>query len=188
MRIRKPLNFSGILVLTRSIPRLGVFTRTNTIHGWHSVEPSYTITSETRNWWSLFFTFAGFVTPGPSNAALSCLNARQLCSEDPVCSQILEILPKVCGLELGNKNEAFRNITRLWFVLFLSVSCSTVTVTKCQAALRTLQGFPYFSPTCLCQEPHRDPECNQIREFIFDHPCGIVNNKGKPSFFFISNR
>ena len=45
--------------------------------------------------------FAGFVTPGPSNAALSCLNARQLCSEDPVCSQILEILPKVCGLELG---------------------------------------------------------------------------------------
>ena len=52
--------------------------------------------------------FAGFVTPGPSNAALSCLNARQLCSEDPVCSQILEILPKVCGLELGNKNEAWR--------------------------------------------------------------------------------
>ena len=45
--------------------------------------------------------FLGFVTPGPSNAALSCLTARQLCSEDPVCSQILEILPKVCGLELG---------------------------------------------------------------------------------------
>jgi hypothetical protein len=99
----------------------------------------------------------GFVTPGPSNAALSCITARQLCSEDPVCSQILEILPKVCGLEL--------------------VSCSTVTVTKCQAALRTLQGFPYFTPTCLCREPHRDPECNQIREFLFDHPCGIVKNK-----------
>jgi len=99
----------------------------------------------------------GFVTPGPSNALLSCITARQLCSEDSVCSQILEILPKVCGLEL--------------------VSCSTVTVTKCQAALRTLQGFPYFSPTCLCQEPHRDPECNQIREYLFDHPCGIVNTK-----------
>ena len=62
---------------------------------------------------------------------------------------------------------------------FFSVSCSTVTVTKCQAALRTLQGFPYFSPTCLCQEPHRDPECNQIREYLFDHPCGIVKTKGK---------
>jgi trimethyllysine dioxygenase len=45
------------------------------------------------------------------------------------------------------------------------------------SALRTLQGFPYFSPTCLCQEPHRDPECNQIREYLFDHPCGIVNTK-----------
>ena len=65
---------------------------------------------------------------------------------------------------------------------FFSVSCSTVTVTKCQAALRTLQGFPYFSPTCLCQEPHRDPECNQIREYLFDHPCGIVNTKGKNVF------
>ena len=62
--------------------------------------------------------------------------------------------------------------------VFFAVSCSTVTVTKCQAALRTLQGFPYFSPTCLCQEPHRDPECNQIREFLFDHPCGIVKTKG----------
>ena len=57
-----------------------------------------------------------------------------------------------------------------------------MTVTKCQAALRTLQGFPYFSPTCLCQEPHRDPECNQIREYLFDHPCGIVNTKGKNVF------
>lgn len=67
-------------------------------------------------------------------------------------------------------------------IQFLSVSCSTVTVTKCQAALRTLQGFPYFSPTCLCQEPHRDPECNQIREYLFDHPCGIVKTKGTSPF------
>ena len=48
-----------------------------------------------------FKSVTGFVTPGPSNAALSCITARQLCSEDSVCSQILEILPKVCGLELG---------------------------------------------------------------------------------------
>ena len=47
------------------------------------------------------YIFAGFVTPGPSNAALSCSIARQLCSEDPACAQILEILPKVCGVELG---------------------------------------------------------------------------------------
>ena len=60
-----------------------------------------------------------------------------------------------------------------------------MTVTKCQAALRTLQGFPYFSPTCLCKEPSRDPECNQIREFLFDHPCGIVSTKGKKFFFII---
>ncbi len=65
------------------------------------------------------------------------------------------------------------------FVYIFPVACSTVTVTKCQAALRTLQGFTYFSPTCLCKEPHRDPECNQIREFLFDHPCSVVKAKGE---------
>ena len=32
-----------------------------------------------------------------------------------------------------------------------SVTCSTPTVTKCQAALRTLQSFPFFKPICLCK-------------------------------------
>lgn len=60
------------------------------------------------------------------------------------------------------------------------VACSTVTVTKCQAALRTLQAFPFFRPTCLCKEPSVDPDCNYFRDFLFDHPCGFVLKKGKP--------
>ncbi|CAH2245051.1 jg17448 [Pararge aegeria aegeria] len=59
------------------------------------------------------------------------------------------------------------------------VACSTVTVTKCQAALRTLQAFPFFKPTCLCREPNVDPECNSFRDFLFDHPCVFVMKKGK---------
>lgn len=61
----------------------------------------------------------------------------------------------------------------------LPVSCSTATVTKCQAALRTLQAFPFFRPTCLCKEPGVDPDCNYFRDFLFDHPCGFVLKKGK---------
>lgn len=63
--------------------------------------------------------------------------------------------------------------------LFLPVACSTVTVTKCQAALRTLQAFPFFKPTCLCREPNVDPECNSFRDFLFDHPCVFVMKKGE---------
>ncbi|XP_037302521.1 uncharacterized protein LOC119192878, partial [Manduca sexta] len=60
------------------------------------------------------------------------------------------------------------------------VACSTVTVTKCQAALRTLQKrFRSFKPTCLCREPNVDPECNSFRDFLFDHPCVFVMKKGK---------
>ncbi|KYN20299.1 hypothetical protein ALC57_07203 [Trachymyrmex cornetzi] len=33
-------------------------------------------------------------------AILNCLYARQLCYEDPSCSAILEIIPRVCGPEL----------------------------------------------------------------------------------------
>jgi hypothetical protein len=51
-------------------------------------------------------------------------------------------------------------------------------VTKCQAALRTLQAFPFFRPTCLCKEPGIDPDCNYFRDFLFDHPCGFVLKKG----------
>lgn len=59
-----------------------------------------------------------------------------------------------------------------------SVACSTVTVTKCLAALKTLQAFPFFRPTCLCKEPGLDPECNNFQDFLFDHPCGLVRKKG----------
>ena len=61
----------------------------------------------------------------------------------------------------------------------ITVACSTVTVTKCQAALKTLQAFPFFRPTCLCKEPHFDPECSNFRDFLFDHPCIYVLKKGK---------
>ena len=47
------------------------------------------------------YIISGFVTTGPSTAAISCLVARQLCSEQKTCSQILEVIPKTCGLELG---------------------------------------------------------------------------------------
>ena len=50
--------------------------------------------------------FTGFVTPGPSStAAISCIVARQLCSEQKTCNQILEVIPKTCGLELGKTTE-----------------------------------------------------------------------------------
>lgn len=66
-----------------------------------------------------------------------------------------------------------------FFLLFtLAVACSTVTVTKCLAALKTLQAFPFFRPTCLCKEPGLDPECNNFRDFLFDHPCGVVSKRG----------
>ncbi|XP_066907291.1 uncharacterized protein [Halyomorpha halys] len=93
---------------------------------------------------------------------LNCLLARQLCFDDASCSPILETIPRVCGPE--------------------SVSCSTVTVTKCQAALRTLQAFPFFDPTCLCREPQVDHECNFFRNFLFDHPCIFVMKKEKDPF------
>ncbi|XP_057666846.1 uncharacterized protein LOC130900327 [Diorhabda carinulata] len=95
-------------------------------------------------------------------AILNCLLARQFCFEDASCSAILEIIPRVCGPEV--------------------VACSTVTVTKCQAALRTLQAFPFFKPTCLCREPHVDPECNSFRDFLFDHPCVFVMKKEKDPY------
>ncbi|CAL1673343.1 unnamed protein product [Lasius platythorax] len=64
----------------------------------------------------------------------------------------------------------------------VTVACSTVTVTKCQAALRTLQAFTYFRPTCLCREPHVDPDCNSFQNFLFDHPCDYVEWKDKDPY------
>ncbi|GAB0094871.1 glial cell line-derived neurotrophic family receptor-like, isoform E [Sergentomyia squamirostris] len=95
-------------------------------------------------------------------AILNCILARQLCFEDPSCSAILEIIPRVCGP--------------------VPVSCSTPTIIKCKAALRTLQAFPFFRPTCLCKEPGVDPECNYFRDFLFDHPCGFVQKKEKDPY------
>ncbi|EDS34727.1 conserved hypothetical protein [Culex quinquefasciatus] len=65
------------------------------------------------------------------------------------------------------------------------LACSTVTVTKCQAALRTLQAFPFFRPTCLCKEPGIDPDCNYFRDFLFDHPCGFVSKKVPTTSVFL---
>lgn len=71
-------------------------------------------------------------------------------------------------------------IIRIMVICILfTVACSTVTVTKCQAALKTLQAFSFFRPTCLCKEPHVDPECNSFQNFLFDHPCIYVLKKGK---------
>ncbi|XP_069995693.1 uncharacterized protein [Penaeus vannamei] len=57
------------------------------------------------------------------------------------------------------------------------IACSTVTVSRCQAALRTLALFPWFQPTCLCREPSLDAQCNIFRDLVFDHPCVFVNRK-----------
>ena len=90
-------------------------------------------------------------------------------------------------------------IMKLTF-MFFSVTCSTPTVTKCQAALRTLQAFPFFKPTCLCkvgaqhrqlpiqqdtllQEPRLDPDCNQFKDFLVDHPCLNAKYKGQTQTF-----
>ncbi|XP_031633145.1 uncharacterized protein LOC116346953 isoform X4 [Contarinia nasturtii] len=102
------------------------------------------------------------LTTGTQGKLLSCILARQLCFEDPSCSAILEIIPRVCGP--------------------VPVACSTVTVIKCLAALKTLQAFPFFRPTCLCKEPGLDPECNNFQDFLFDHPCGLVRKKEKDPY------
>jgi len=105
---------------------------------------------------------SGVLTTTPASGSLGCLLARTLCTEDSACNQILQVIPRVCGLEL--------------------VTCSTPTVTKCQAALRTLQSFPFFKPTCLCKEPRADPDCNQFKDFLIDHPCLNAKYKEKDPF------
>ena len=34
---------------------------------------------------------------------LTCTESRKLCSEDYVCNQILELIPLLCGLEIGKE-------------------------------------------------------------------------------------
>lgn len=67
----------------------------------------------------------------------------------------------------------------------IPVACSTTTVTKCQAGLRTLQTFPVFHPTCLCREPSVDPDCNAFRDSLFDHPCMVATQKGKLPYIIL---
>ncbi|XP_050527441.1 uncharacterized protein LOC126897695 [Daktulosphaira vitifoliae] len=94
---------------------------------------------------------------------LNCLLARSLCNEDPSCFKIINLIPSLCGNEI--------------------VSCSTTTVIKCRAALKTLQAFPFFKPTCLCREPKIDHECNSFRNFLFDHPCNFTQRKEIDPFY-----
>lgn len=42
----------------------------------------------------------------PAVAILSCILARQLCFEDPSCSAILEIIPRVCGPVPGKRKSS----------------------------------------------------------------------------------
>ena len=39
----------------------------------------------------------------PTSGSLGCLLARQLCLEDSACNQVLQVIPRVCGLELGKE-------------------------------------------------------------------------------------
>lgn len=85
---------------------------------------------------------------------------------------------KICERDLSYDPGALSRCSNNNFAV--AVACSTVTVTKCQAALRTLQAFTFFRPTCLCREPHVDPDCNSFQNFLFDHPCVyVLNKKGK---------
>ncbi|XP_045028405.1 uncharacterized protein LOC116921353 isoform X4 [Daphnia magna] len=105
----------------------------------------------------------------PRRRAQVCIKAGQpmpystvcwpikLCAEDPSCKSIETVIQHICGPE--------------------TVACSTTTVTKCQAGLRTLQAFPVFHPTCLCREPSVDPDCNAFRDSLFDHPCMVATQK-----------
>ncbi len=78
-----------------------------------------------------------------------------------------------------NKHTFAQSITRPISAV-VAVTCSTVTIAKCRAALHTLKKFPYFNPTCLCKEPSVEPECNQFAKLIFEHPCDRGNKKGEP--------
>ncbi|XP_043219534.1 uncharacterized protein LOC122380440 isoform X2 [Amphibalanus amphitrite] len=110
--------------------------------------------------WILFFVAAFHV--GTVSTIVNCKMARQMCVNHPNCHSITTLIPRLCGQEL--------------------VACSTVTVTKCTAALRTLVAFQFFQPTCLCKEPRIDPECNKYRNLVFDHPCYTVKQKDKDPY------
>ena len=41
-------------------------------------------------------------------------------------------------------------------------------MTKCQAALRTLQSFPFFNPTCLCKVINDDDDDDDDDDYYDD--------------------
>ena len=59
----------------------------------------------------LLHFFPGPINPAPPPSSAekltTCIAARQFCSENIVCSQVLDLIPKLCGLELG-KNTGCR--------------------------------------------------------------------------------
>jgi len=107
------------------------------------------------------YPFISTKSPNPANnnnsniteevTILNCIDSRQLCSEDPFCNQILQIIPLLCGVEI--------------------VTCSTDTRRKCLTALSMLRKTSYFSQNCLCKHPNIQPECNQVHSIVFKHPC-----------------
>lgn len=100
----------------------------------------------------------------------------------PIPYNVTKILiTHVLYFNIGYVHELFIFFLFFWHVRFVvefTVSCSTTTVIKCRAALKTLQAFPFFKPTCLCREPKIDYECNSFRNFLFDHPCNFTQRKG----------
>lgn len=84
---------------------------------------------------------------------MNCIHARDTCMNDRFCRQILVMAPHVCGAEEG--------------------VCSTLTIAKCQAVLRTLQAYPYFTPLCTC-DPLSYSDCNTFYDYLFHNPCSLI--------------
>ena len=70
-------------------------------------------------------------------------------------------------------------------MLFFTVTCSTDTKIKCQAALSMLRKTSFFSQKCSCEHPTIQPECTQIQNIAFKHPCldtsEVTSYKKKPN-------
>lgn len=57
-----------------------------------------------------FFVFISGPNSKTAIAILNCILARQFCFEDPSCSAILEIIPRVCGPVPGKSILLLLNI------------------------------------------------------------------------------
>ena len=131
--------------------------------------------------------------------------------EDQACIQILQVIPRVCGLELGKvgSNQSLSVNLRHRFSGMFNCNCDQVPSSIKKSSFISLlqpylfvQGnqeltilkifkeslcsefnhYTYFSRifhSYLKQEPRLDPECNEFRLFLFDHPCNEVVNPGE---------